>query len=88
MQVNTVGRNAAISPGSSDSLAAFAGVYATHLLPAENDQQVTQGAEIAIKVNNQGESLHMFMTAAQSPGAEATRSRQTLPCLQCFLLSE
>jgi len=60
MQVNTVSRSAAISPGSSDSLAAFAGVYATHLLPAENDQQVTQGAEIAIKVNNQGESLHVL----------------------------
>ena len=87
MQVNTVSRTAAISPGSSDSLAAFAGVYATHLLPAENDQQVTQGAEIAIKVNNQGESLHV-MIAAQSLGAQATRSRQTLTCLQCFLLSK
>lgn len=55
--MNTAGRDSAISPGSSDSLAAFAGTYATHLLPAESDQQVTKGAEIAVKVNAQGESL-------------------------------
>ena len=54
-QVNTAGRDAAISPGSADSLADFAGTYATHLLPAENKEQVTQGCEITIKVNAQGE---------------------------------
>ena len=54
MQVNTAGRYAAVSPGSSDSLADFAGTYATHLLPAEQKEQVTQGCEITIKVNAQG----------------------------------
>jgi hypothetical protein len=53
-QVNTAGRDAAVSPGNSDSLAAFAGVYATHLLPADDGAQVTAGAEIAITVNSQG----------------------------------
>ncbi|CAL5220251.1 g2231 [Coccomyxa viridis] len=55
-KVNTAGRDAAISPGSSDSLADFAGTYATHLLPAEQKEQVTQGCEITIKVNAQGEA--------------------------------
>ncbi len=54
-QVNTAGRDAAVSPGNSDSLAAFAGTYATHLLPAHDGAQVTAGAEIAITVNSQGE---------------------------------
>jgi hypothetical protein len=53
--VNTAGRDAAVSPGNSDSLAAFAGTYATHLLPADECAQVTTGAEIAINVNSQGE---------------------------------
>ena len=59
MQVNTAGRDAAISPGCSDSLADFAGTYATHLLPAEQKEQVTQGCEITIKVNAQGGSPHL-----------------------------
>jgi hypothetical protein len=54
LQVNTAGRDAAASPGSSDSLAAFAGTYATHLLPAEDGAQVAAGAEVAITVNSQG----------------------------------
>ena len=54
-QVNTAGRDSAVSPGNSDSLAAFAGTYATHLLPADEAAQVTTGAEIAINVNSQGE---------------------------------
>ncbi|CAL8470616.1 g10158 [Coccomyxa elongata] len=53
-KVNTAGRDAAVSPGNSDSLAAFAGTYATHLLPAHDGAQVTAGAEIAITVNSQG----------------------------------
>ncbi|KAK9904020.1 hypothetical protein WJX75_002682 [Coccomyxa subellipsoidea] len=53
-KVNTAGRDAAVSPGNSDSLAAFAGTYATHLLPADECAQVTTGAEIAINVNSQG----------------------------------
>ena len=54
LQVNTAGRDAAMSPGNADSLAAFAGTYATHLLPSEAGEQVTPGAEIAITVNSQG----------------------------------
>ena len=54
MQVNIAGRDAALSPGSSDTLAAFAGTYATHQLPAAEGGQVVQGAEVVVTVNSQG----------------------------------
>ena len=67
-QVNTAGRDAAISPGSSDALAAFAGTYATHLLPAADDSQVTKGAEITVKVNAEGARQQPASTQpAQAP---------------------
>ena len=71
MQVNTAGRDAAISPGSSDSLADFAGTYATHLLPAEQKEQVTQGCEITIKVNAQGGSPPIYIFHSSRSPAHA-----------------
>jgi hypothetical protein len=53
-QVNIAGRDAALSPGASDTLAAFAGTYATHQLPAEEGGQVAPGAEVVVTVNAQG----------------------------------
>ena len=53
-QVNIAGRDAALSPGASDTLAAFAGTYATHQLPAAEGGQVVQGAEVVVTVNSQG----------------------------------
>ena len=64
--MNTAGRDAAVSPGNSDSLAAFAGTYATHLLPADECAQVTTGAEIAINVNSQGELTYKGMALERS----------------------
>ena len=75
-QVNTAGRDAAISPGSSDALAAFAGTYATHLLPAADGSQVTKGAEITVKVNAEGER--------QQPAS--TERRQANPQFELVLL--
>ena len=43
-----------MSPGGSDSLAAFAGTYSTLLLPTEAGEEVRPGAEIAITVNSAG----------------------------------
>lgn len=53
-QVNIAGRDAALSPGASDTLAAFAGTYATYQLPAAEGGQVKQGAEVVVTVNSQG----------------------------------
>lgn len=55
-QVNTVSRDAAMSPGASDTLAAFAGTYSTLLLPTEAGEEVRPGAEITITVNSAGDS--------------------------------
>lgn len=53
-QVNIAGRDAALSPGASDTLAAFAGTYATHQLPAAEGGQAVLGAEVVVTVNSQG----------------------------------
>ena len=81
VQVNTAGRDAAISPGSSDSLAAFAGTYATHLLPGEVDGQVAQGSQIAIKVNAQGEWPNRLPHSCS--GHQGTHSQKKKPCALC-----
>ncbi|KAK9819073.1 hypothetical protein WJX81_008479, partial [Elliptochloris bilobata] len=52
-KVNIAGRDAALSPGASDTLAVFAGTYATHLLPAAEGGQVSPGAEVVVTVNSQ-----------------------------------
>ena len=52
--MNTASRDAVVSPGAGDSLAAFAGTYASHLLPAQDGEQTQPGAEIAITVNAAG----------------------------------
>jgi hypothetical protein len=73
--VNTASRDAVVSPGASDTLAAFAGVYATHLLPAEAGEQVQPGAEIAITVNSQGARAQNLPRLIRRP-ARARTSRQ------------
>ena len=73
--MNTAGRDAAVSPGSSDALAAFAGTYATHLLPAAGGSQVTKGAEITVKVNAEGERRR----------PASTRPGQALTCMKHVL---
>ena len=53
-KVNVAGRSAAVAPGASDSLAAFVGCYATHILPEEAGGPATPGPELSITVNPQG----------------------------------
>ena len=53
-KVNIAGRSAAVSPGAADSLAAFVGAYATHVLPTEPGAPAAAGSELAITVNPQG----------------------------------
>ena len=61
VQVNTASRDAVVSPGGGDSLAAFAGTYATHLLPAQDGEQTQPGAEIAITVDAAGARAWLCM---------------------------
>ena len=44
-KVNIAGRAAAVSPGCADSLAAFVGAYATHVLPTEPGAPAAAGSE-------------------------------------------
>jgi len=53
-KVNVAGRSAAVAPGASDSLAAFVGCYATHILPLEAGGPSTPGPELSVTVNPQG----------------------------------
>lgn len=53
-QVNIAGRAAAISPGSADTLSAFAGVYASFQLPEVAGKPAEAGFELSITVNSQG----------------------------------
>ena len=53
-QVNIAGRAAAISPANADTLAAFAGVYASHQLPEVAGKPAEAGFELSITVNSQG----------------------------------
>lgn len=53
-QVNIAGRAAAISPANADTLAAFAGVYASHQLPEVAGKPAEAGFELSIMVNSQG----------------------------------
>ena len=53
-KVNIAGRSAAVSPGAADSLAAFVGCYATHVLPREPGAPAAAGSELSITVNPQG----------------------------------
>jgi len=64
-QVNIAGRAAAISPGSADTLAAFAGVYASFQLPDVPGKPADAGFELSITVNAQG--------ARPGPGAARMR---------------
>ena len=54
LQVNIAGRAAAISPANADTLAAFAGVYASHQLPEVAGKPAEAGFELSITVNSQG----------------------------------
>jgi hypothetical protein len=54
VQVNIAARNAAVSPGRSDSLAAFAGSYRTHLLPDSPGKPSKPGVVLDIGVGSQG----------------------------------
>ncbi|KAK9825657.1 hypothetical protein WJX81_006313 [Elliptochloris bilobata] len=53
-KVNIAGRAAAISPANADTLAAFAGVYASHQLPEVAGKPAEAGFELSITVNSQG----------------------------------
>lgn len=53
-QVNIAGRAAAVSPANADTLAAFAGVYASHQLPEVAGKPAEAGFELSITVNAQG----------------------------------
>ena len=56
-KVNIAGRAAAVSPGCADSLAAFVGSYATHVLPTEPGAPAAAGSEISIAVSSQGRPI-------------------------------
>ena len=47
-------RDSALSPGSSDALAAFAGHYAMHYLPEGANRTVLSGPNLAITVSSTG----------------------------------
>ncbi len=53
MQVNIASRAAALSPGATDPLATFEGVYTTHYLPNSQGKKVAlHGPELVISVND------------------------------------
>ena len=56
-KVNIAGRAAAVSPGCADSLAAFVGSYATHVLPNEPGAPAAAGSEVSIAVSTQGRPI-------------------------------
>lgn len=77
-QVNIAGRAAAISPANADTLAAFAGVYASHQLPEVAGKPAEAGFELSITVNSQGAPL---LPAGVRPVSKTTcggRARQSL----------
>ena len=51
------GRAAAVSPGCADSLAAFVGSYATHVLPTEPGAPAAAGSVVSIAVSSQGRPI-------------------------------
>ena len=56
-KVNIAGRAAAVSPGCADSLAAFVGSYATHVLPTEPGAPAAAGSVVSIAVSSQGRPI-------------------------------
>ena len=54
LQVNIASRNAALSPGATDPIGIFAGVYTTHYLPTAEGKNVRSGPELSIATNGNG----------------------------------
>lgn len=48
MQVNVAGRDAALSPGAADTLAAFQGTFQTHFLPKTAGSPAAKAVELSI----------------------------------------
>ncbi len=72
-QVNIAGRAAAISPGSADTLAAFAGVYASFQLPDVPGKPADAGFELSITVNAQGARPGPGAVRVHGPAAALAR---------------
>lgn len=84
-QVNIASRDAALSPAASDTLAVFAGTYATHLLPDAEGGQVSAGAEVVVTVNSQGAcwSCSVLETLPWCPGSQVARALRWVSLSTC-----
>ena len=56
--MNTAGRNSALSPGNTDTVTAFEGVFTSHFLPKTPGHPATAGLELSISTINNSESPH------------------------------
>lgn len=57
VQVNIASNKAALSPGATDPISKFAGVYTTHYLPSADGKNVRAGPELTITASGSGEPL-------------------------------
>lgn len=76
VQVNVTNREAALSPPSSDSLAAFAGDYVTYILPDKEGYPATKTRTLCIASNADGElqfnaAENAFKRASKRPDIAA-----------------
>jgi hypothetical protein len=87
VQVNVACRASAVAPGVADSLAAFAGVYCSHMLPDIAGKPADAGFELAISVAASGARPCLPLLSQLTHTARWLAARRTRACMHaCMLL--